>query len=61
MAVIALQIVVIYWSPVQALFNTTALTPQDWLIAVGTAATILVLEELRKQLRQIVSLTHQKS
>ena len=61
MAVIALQIVVIYWSPVQALFNTTALTPQDWLIAVGTAATILVLEELRKQLRKMVSLTHQKS
>ncbi|MDP3878112.1 MAG: calcium-translocating P-type ATPase, PMCA-type [Methylobacter sp.] len=49
-AVVLLQIVVIHWPPAQLIFRTSALTPQDWLIATGIAASILVLEELRKKL-----------
>ena len=47
-SVIMLQILVIHWPPAQALFHTTALTQLDWLIATGVAASVLILEELRK-------------
>lgn len=49
--VILLQILVIHWPPAQLIFHTTALTQTDWLMATGVAASILVLEELRKMLR----------
>ncbi|MDP2098156.1 MAG: calcium-translocating P-type ATPase, PMCA-type [Methylobacter sp.] len=52
-AVVLLQILVIHWPPAQLIFRTSALTLQDWLIATGIAASILVLEELRKRLWQI--------
>jgi Ca2+-transporting ATPase len=54
-SVILLQILVIYWSPTQAIFHTTALTQQDWLIATGIAASVLILEELRKLLGRALS------
>jgi Ca2+-transporting ATPase len=47
-SVIMLQILVIHWPPTQSLFHTTALTQQDWLLATGVAASVLILEELRK-------------
>ncbi len=47
-SVLLLQILVIHWSPAQAIFHTTALTQTDWLIAAGVAAFVLILEELRK-------------
>jgi Ca2+-transporting ATPase len=50
-SVVILQILVIHWSPAQSIFHTTALTQKDWLIATGVAASILILEELRKLLR----------
>jgi Ca2+-transporting ATPase len=50
-SVILLQILVIHWPPAQAIFHTTALTWLDWLIASGVAASVLILEELRKLLR----------
>jgi len=46
--VISLQILVIHWPPAQVIFHTTALTQTDWLIATGVAASVLILEELRK-------------
>ncbi|SJM93683.1 Calcium-transporting ATPase (fragment) [Crenothrix polyspora] len=46
--VIALQILVIHWPPAERLFHTTALTQLDWLITGSVAASIVVLEELRK-------------
>ena len=49
-SVVILQILVIHWSPAQSIFYTTALTQQDWLIATGVAASVLILEELRKLL-----------
>ncbi len=49
-SVTLLQIPVIHWSPAQSIFHTTALTPTDWVIAVGVASSVLVFEELRKVL-----------
>jgi len=46
--VVLLQILVIHWPPAQRIFHTTALTPTDWLMAVGVAGSVLVIEELRK-------------
>ncbi len=51
--VILLQILVIHWPPAQRIFHTTALTPPDWLIAVGVAVSVLVVEELRKLLQLV--------
>ncbi len=48
--VITLQILVIHWLPAQLIFHTTALTERDWLMAIGVAASVLVIEELRKLL-----------
>jgi len=48
--VIWLQILVIYWSPAELIFHTTALTQTDWLISTGVAGSVMVLEELRKLL-----------
>ncbi len=60
-AVLALQIVVIHWPPARLIFHTTALTPRDWLMACGVAATILVLEELRKLLAWLLGLGSKKN
>ncbi len=46
--VIGLQILVVHWSPLQAFFNTTDLSLQDWGLATAVAASVLVLEEARK-------------
>jgi Ca2+-transporting ATPase len=54
-SVIVLQILVINWTPAQNIFKTTPLSQLDWLIAVAVASTILILEELRKLLRQLIS------
>jgi Ca2+-transporting ATPase len=53
-SVILLQILVIHWPPAQALFHTTPLTQMDWLIATGVASSVLIIEELRKLLRQLL-------
>ncbi|WP_058558091.1 HAD-IC family P-type ATPase [Thiohalocapsa sp. ML1] len=46
--VLLLQIAVVHWPPAQAIFGTTALPAADWLLAATVAASVLVLEELRK-------------
>jgi P-type Ca2+ transporter type 2C len=46
--VLLLQVAVVHWPPAQAIFGTTALTAADWLLATAVAASVLVLEELRK-------------
>ena len=48
LGVVALQAVAVHWSPAQAIFATTALTPGDWVIATSVAASVLLLEEARK-------------
>jgi Ca2+-transporting ATPase len=51
-AVIALQWVVVHFSPAQALFETTALTWAQWATALGVASSVIWVEELRKLLRR---------
>ena len=51
--VILLQILVIHWPPAQLIFHTTALTLPDWLMATGVAASVLIVEELRKVLWEL--------
>lgn len=51
--VVLLQMLVIYWTPAAAIFHTTPLTATDWLMAVSIAASVLILEELRKFLALI--------
>lgn len=46
--VVSLQAVVIYWEPAQNVFSTTALSGWDWLICVGVASSVFVLDEAFK-------------
>ena len=45
---IVLQVVAVNWRPAQDVFGTTRLTPGEWGVTLGVAASILVLEEARK-------------
>lgn len=55
LGVVCLQVVAVHWSPAQAIFRTTSLTLIDWALVVGVAASILILEELRKGIVFVVS------
>lgn len=46
--VIFLQVLAVQWPLLQQVFNTVALGGEDWLLAIGVAAMILVVEEVRK-------------
>ena len=46
--VVALQISAVYVGAMQSLFTLVRLNPGDWLVAVGVASTVLVVEELLK-------------
>jgi Ca2+-transporting ATPase len=49
-SVLALQMIVVHWSPAQALFGTTDLQWRDWLLSAVTASSVLLLDEVRKVL-----------
>ena len=53
-AVLLLRVVVVYWGPAQAVFDTVDLTALEWAIAVLVASTTLWLEELRKLLVRVI-------
>ncbi len=46
--VILLQVVAVHWLPAQLIFGTQAMTSGDWIVSVGVASSILILEETRK-------------
>jgi len=48
--VLALQGVAVHWSPAQALFGTTDLQWDDWLLVALVASSVLFLDEARKLL-----------
>ena len=48
--VLALQVVAVHWPPAQAIFGTTDLRLDDWLLAAGVASSVLLLDEARKML-----------
>ncbi len=46
--VVALQVTMVMWEPAREIFHTVALSGTDWLLATGVAASILLIEEIRK-------------
>ena len=48
LVVVALQICAVHLPAFQSILGTTALSLGEWMLSVGTAATILVLDETRK-------------
>lgn len=50
LSVLLLQLLVVYWGPVQAIFGTTDLLLEDWGLAIGVASSVLLLDEARKLL-----------
>lgn len=47
---VGLQAAVVYWTPLNAAFNTTPLSPEQWLICLAMASSVLWYSELRKGL-----------
>ena len=54
-AVLGMQIVAVHWGPAQAIFDTVDLQPDDWLLAIGVASSVLLLDEGRKFLTGLVT------
>ena len=46
--VLMLQVLAVHFGPMQAIFDTVALTPLQWALAAGLAMTVLIFEEIRK-------------
>jgi P-type Ca2+ transporter type 2C len=46
--VLVLQFAAVHWKPMQMVFQTTALSAADWLLAFAVASSVLLLEEGRK-------------
>lgn len=49
-SVLLLQVMAVHWLPAQAIFGTTALRLNDWVMAVLVAASVWMLDEARKAL-----------
>ena len=45
---LVLQAVAVHWPPASDIFGTTGMAWTDWGLAVGVAASVLLLEEVRK-------------
>jgi P-type Ca2+ transporter type 2C len=52
--VVALQALVVHWTPAQVIFDTTALSAQDWGLAFAVASSILLLDEGRKLMLKLL-------
>ena len=50
--VLVLQVGVTHFGPMQRLFDTTSISGVQWLVCVGVASTVMVVEELRKVVRR---------
>jgi Ca2+-transporting ATPase len=48
LGVLGLQAFVVHWPPAQQVFGLTALSLEDWVVAVAVASCVLLLEEGRK-------------
>jgi Ca2+-transporting ATPase len=46
--VVAMQIAVVHWGPLQGIFDTVGLSLSEWAAALAVACTVVVVEELRK-------------
>ncbi len=59
--VIGLQALVVHWTPAQAIFDTTALSAQDWGLAFAVASSILLLDEGRKLMLKLLQYSQRKA
>ena len=57
-AVLGLQVLVVHWPPAQAIFDTTALSAQDWGLALAVASSILWLDEAQKLIARLLPGSH---
>jgi Ca2+-transporting ATPase len=48
------QVAVIYWQPLQAIFQTTPLSFVDWLLIVPVAFSVIVVMEMDKAIRHVL-------
>jgi Ca2+-transporting ATPase len=46
--IVTLQLLAVYWGPLQSLLSTAPLTLSDWKVIVGASTAIIVVEETRK-------------
>ena len=53
-AVLGMQVLVVHWVAAQSIFDTVALKPDDWLVAIAVASSVLLLDEGRKLLMKLV-------
>lgn len=51
--VVVLQVVAVYWTPAQAVFDTVDLRPSDWGWSIAIASSVLGVEEARKLLLRL--------
>ncbi|MHB9027312.1 MAG: cation-translocating P-type ATPase [Candidatus Latescibacterota bacterium] len=47
-AAILLQLLVVYWSPAQNIFETTGITLRDWTLILPVAFSLVLVDEIRK-------------
>ena len=52
--IVGLQALVVHWAPAQAIFHTTALSAQDWGLALAVASSILFLDEGKKLMLKLL-------
>ena len=52
--VAALQVLVVHWPPAQTIFHATALSIQDWGLALAVASSTLFLDEAYKLIRKLL-------
>jgi Ca2+-transporting ATPase len=48
--VLGMQVLAVHWVPAQSIFDTVDLKPDDWLLAIAVASSVLLLDEGRKLL-----------
>ena len=53
--VVVLQVLAVQWTPAHVVFDVESLTADDWLLATLVASSVLILEELRKLARRLLS------
>ena len=58
--VVGLQALVVHWTPAQAIFDTTALSAEDWALAFAVASSILLLDEGRKLMVKLLQRRHRR-
>jgi Ca2+-transporting ATPase len=49
------QLAVLYWAPLQAIFKTTPLGLNEWLVIVPVALSVIFVVEIDKAVRWVLS------